>query len=127
MRQDFSLFNPSTPAISVAMKNSRKRSGVWPLARNSLTISAITTKNAPSPTNTVYVILMGKYFIAMIKDVKLTQTSIAVSAISGALDACFSPYAQPHSATAPPNTHKKPLVCIAQGVFYLKNLSYIRV
>jgi len=113
MRQDFSPFSPSTPAISVAMKNSRNKSGIWPLELYSLTLSATTIKNAPNPTNTVYATLTGKYFIAIMKDVKLTQTSIAVSAISGALDACFSPYAQPHSATAPPSTHKKPLVCIA--------------
>ncbi len=127
MRQDFSLFSPSTPATSVAMKNSRNKSGIWPLELYSLTLSATTIKNAPNPTNTVYATLTGKYFMAFINDTKLTQTNEAVSAISGVLDACFRPYAQPHSASAPSKIHKKPLVCIAQGVFYLKNLSDICV
>ena len=78
MRQDFSLFSPSTPATSVAMKNSRKGSGACPLEPYSLKLSATTIKNAPNPTNTVYATLTGIYFKAFINDTKLTQTNAAV-------------------------------------------------
>ena len=65
-------------------------------------ILAITTKNAPSPTNTVYVMLNRQVFHS---DLKLMQISIAVSTIFGALNACFGPYTKPHSATRA-NIHK---------------------
>ena len=72
-------------------------------------ISAITINIVPKPTNTAYEMLIGIYFKAFIKEIKLTLTSAVVSKNSPKFDACFSPYAQPHSATAPSNIHKKPL------------------
>lgn len=60
-------------------------------------ILAITAKNAPSPTNTVYVMLNRQVFHS---DLKLMQISIAVSTISGTLNACFGPCTKPYSVTA---------------------------